>query len=189
MLFQKGYQNHWQLLRCGFTTDLQKSVGLCSDLLVSASSLTVWNHHKNSMLKRICSELADRKCSEQGDATTKSHPSPGFYKLQIRIKKHRTSWGALHSIIYNILHRMHSSHWILESSGPIYTFLLVMIQSHPSQLQRSTHKGELTGGSPPKWHLDWWGKHPTLLWLSGSWRVFVGRTALKEGIESVFSSD
>lgn len=190
MLFQWGYENRWQFLRCGFTTDLQKNIGLWSDLLVFASSPTVWNHHKNSMLRRICSELADRKCSEQGDATTKSHPSLGFYEIQIRIKKHKTfSWGALHGIIYNILHCMQSTHWIWECSGPIYPFLLVTIQSYPSRFQKNTQKDEPTGGYPPKWCLDWWGKHPPLLWLSGSWRISVSRTVLKEGIESVLSPD
>lgn len=99
-----------------------KNIGLCSDFLVSASSLTVWNHHKNSMLRRICSELADRKCSEQGHDTTKSHPSLGFYKLQIRIKKHKnllmksTPW---HKVKYITLYAEHSMDlWKLWSNLP-----------------------------------------------------------------------
>lgn len=106
MFLSGGYQNFWQCIICEFSPELQKKpMHLCSDLLVSASSLTAWNHPKTSMLRRTCSEPAGRKHSEQGDATTKSHPSRGFHELQIRKKKSHEEHSMAY-IEYCIVHRV-----------------------------------------------------------------------------------
>ena len=196
MLFQRGYQNPWQFLRRGFTTDLQKNIGLCSDLLVSASSLTVWNHHKNSMLRRICSELADRKCSEHWWQMVAEMPplKPtllwGFPSSRSVLKNTKPSHEE-HSMasytIYCIVCRA-----LTGSARALVQFTLfcwwwfkaILLGSRGALIKVNLQVGLL-----PSEALTGGGSIQPFSGSVGPGGFFLSRTALKEGIESVFSSD